>query len=309
MRSPRTGALSVPGPKRPDVDPALVAHIPPAPRVLTEKVATTLRSEDADSSATPPRPAATLPQVRLGDQRRSDLLQTAWDDSDVDALAAQGEVDTPSALAAFVLAGHLGRKVGDPRAHHWLYRAVLTGEDPATDPLLNPYRDQVRFPAQFPRWGITEDLPCAREGLGVSVAAEEIASGDLDAAYGVLLDLAETDLVRTLRALVAVELKWWARAEMPGAAKGRWAAPMRFAQGAAASARSDYRRALPHLDTAIAELTDGQEVSHPLRDRALLLRADCHRHLGDVDAAWEDLTQLLRLVPGHPGATEALKSL
>lgn len=308
--SPRTRTLLPapnPAPRTVDRDgPAPVARMVTSGAALTDEGAPVL-AEVGTHIAPMPR------TLGLDAGRRAELIAAAWSERDVEALAAQGAVDEASRLAALVLAGVLGREVGDPRAGHWLYQAFLTGAEPATCPLLAPFADDLRLPTRLPAWGIDLTFPATREGLGLTVAAEEVATGDLDSAYGVLLDLPTSPAVAALRGVVAVELQWWPRAlrsVRATAELGPWSAVGRYVQARALTHSSAWLNAAAALDEALDLLDDPAAIGGAtLRARCQFARAAARRELGDSDGAWADLTALMAAAPAYPGAAEALKAL
>lgn len=306
VRSPQTGELTTPG----ETAPAPAPTGPVAPRVRT-------------TASLPERPALGGAPRRdgsgggggfassraLGHARREHLLGEAWESRDLEALAAQGELDDPSRLAAFILAAHLGAQHGDPRTGHWLYRAFLTGQDPAEDPLLDPYRNEVTFEVEVAEWGIRQTVECTRVGLALAAASSELRDGDPDSAYGVLLDAPEAVQVTALRAAAAVRLQWWGRAlrATPGPIVDVWTCVWACAHAEALAGKGEHQAALGELDAVLDAARDGGWDK--VWARAVFLRAQSRRETGDTDGAWGDLTGLLQVDPAYPGAIAALKAL
>lgn len=305
--SPRTGRLSSGGRPVPEGTAVGAAPVPRAP--------TTGSAAGASGPAVESLPSTPwlLASIELDDRRRATMLAASWTKKDPEALAAQGEADPTSALAAFTLAGWLGRLSGDPRAGRWVYQAFLTGESPVTDRLLEPYRDQLQSSATFDLWEIREDVACTREGLAVTVAADEVACGDFDAAYGALLDAEPSARVAALRALVAVELEWWPRARVAARHEGagpRWQPWLDLAAGTAQGRLGLLDEAARSLSLAAAAMSEpGWNAGTVGLNRAQLERARVRAALGDSGGAWQDLTDVLGRNPTFPGAGDALKGL
>lgn len=308
--SPQTGALTpapAPVPVPEDRDPqATVAARVAVTGEADPGVSLAPLDTIPDAVQTPPTlPVSPAPD----DARRAEMLAAAWQACDVEALAAQAEMDPGSRLSAFVLAADLGARLGDPRVGHWLFRAHMTGQDPAADELLTPYRPSLSFAVDVPAWGLSHAWPCTREGLMLTVAAHELVNGDPDSAYAALRDAPPTTAGLALRALAAVEMGWWERAlrAEPPAPDEIWAAVWACSYARALAADGRPAPACAHLDAVVDAAKQAPWAA--VWSRAVYARAACRRDLGDTDGAWADLRDLLSVDPTFPGAAQALKAL
>lgn len=313
-RSPQTGRLASKGVQ---VAPPEDVAQPPAPRGGTAPDDGTAAPAGTDASTPLPVITMTIPSAIHSHEELAKMLEDAWRGSDVESLAAHGQTQLPSATAALLLAGIAGRRIADPRAEHWLYCAFLSGEDPAVDQFAAPLCATLSLVASFPLWNLElPQLPCTREGLGLSVAAAEVAAGDFDAAYGVLLATPHSPRVAALRALVAARLDWWSRSVIAADSypvdTAEWG-PLLAILRAEALERQGHVDAAGDLDRALALLED--EGAGPWQGgadlfcRALFARAGQRRAAGDADGAWQDLSRVLERDPGFPGAATVLKEL
>lgn len=304
--SPQTGRLVTAGRKFSDAD--VDRDVAPVARVLTEGRADVL---GGDAVTFLPSLAAVRAGASLDDARRMDLLEAAWEAGDVDALVAQAEADAPSSLAAFTLAGWLGRRDGDPRAGLWFHRAVMTGNCPSEDLLLTNHTRDLSFAAAFDQWGVREELPCTRASLAVVVASDFLHTGDRDSAYGILLDVEQEARVRVLRALIANELAWWPRAlsAVEDVTQGPWASLAALARGVALDRTGQPAAALSSFDDALEAHDDASVGGDVTRAHLLVARARLRMDGTPPAGAWDDMTAVLRDQPRFPGAREALKAL
>ena len=164
--------------------------------------------------------------------------------------------------------------------------------------MLAPYLAQLSFSAVFDLWEIREEADCTREGLALTVAADEMACGDFAAAYGVLLDVEATDRVAALRALVALELEWWQRALGAARFEGastRWQPWLDLAAGTAHARLGRLDEAAHCLDRAVTQMAATYSpADEGALNRAQLERAQVRAKQGDSSGAWQDLTAVLR---------------
>jgi hypothetical protein len=288
------------------------AHAAPAPRRPTERAAAGVSFTGAEPGQSP-SPAA---GVRDLDDHRTAVnlvqaLQVAWQDRDVAELAAVGAAGVPGAAAGWILAAAAAQECGDPRAAGYLEAGFDATEDPAVQELLTPYRAQARVMVDVPGLGLAVPVAPDRAGVGLALAASELAVGDPEAAYSVLLQLPDRPLVRLLRAEAALLLEWHTRARShatdclgDGGEPGEYAALLALARGVAAVHLGEHAEGVEDLGAAL----DGG-LQGPPRERALLARARALGALDRGDEAWADLTELLADSPGHEQALALMKHL
>lgn len=298
------------------VTPAQFPQLP-SRRVPTTAAAAAFAEFTGDR---PPGDVAQFVAATVAPEQRLDMLRAAWDERDVDTLAALADADPPSELAAAVLAAAVTAQRADPRTLRFLRQAFDNGSDPADDEMLAEMRDTLLFHARCDEVGLREELRCSRLAVGVALACALRHTGDVESAYGVLLDLPPVPLVRLLRAQTALDLDWPARAlralTAAGDAEqdevaGRFAAAMKVVEGAALLASDRPRDAVPALTEALGTLERRPDVvgGDTLRARALFTRAQASVSADLPDDGWADLTALLALDPDYPGARDALKAL
>lgn len=256
--------------------------------------------------------AGRLAPTQLPATQRAQLLAAAWRSKDVEGLAALAAAGGRGSNAALVLAAHCGLADADPRTGAWLARATGGGYDPARDADLAPFLAELSAPLHVDGWPeLDVQLPCSRQSLGLISAAWERAAGDLDMAYGVLLDLEDAPRVRALRGLVAAELGWWtraARAVQDLQVDDAWVDPLLHVRVLALAHEGLFADALVAADDRVSRLESRGVTSQRLLE-AVFARARVRAQMGDLDGAWADLTRVAQLDPNFPGLAQALKQL
>ena len=255
-------------------------------------------------------------------------LQTAWQDEDVDALAAIAHRAPGAAFAAHVLAALAAARRGDRRGIRHLQLAFLSGSDPETDPLLTGLQNAPTVTIREDRLGLNATLPCTRAALGCALACAEMAVADGESAYSILLELADSPLVCALRAQATLDIQWPTRALAAVRAgqdcttESSWRLAFQALHGTAELACGHLDAALELLtppedtdstDTAVTNEDPGEDSGAPslarLRSRMLFDRGRTHLAGGNPVDAWADLTEAADGDDPYPGAADLLATL